>query len=438
MKIVERARTLIQSNDIHKIITTVFAQGMLSITNFSVGILLAKFATKEEYGIFVLFFSFVGFLDGFHNAFFTSPLMVLAGQKEESERTPYVVSISIARNYFYVPVLIIFAASLIVYNLFILHDSRYILLCVFISLVIMMFTAKEYQRTVHFTLLNTNVIFLMDLAMMVTVFSGISIPIFLNKMNALTGLLVLCAGYTASYAYAKMKNPYRDRSKLIIKDAVKENIKYGKWLILGIFSSIFQNRAYIYITTLFLGLSALADVSASRLFMMPMMLLSGSVIKIMVAKGSIMVSKDEHKKFKKFILYFMVTLSTACILYIAIILMLSDTLIGFLGDKYMNTKGLIAMWGVYVLIMTLKSMLTTGIIVYRRFKAQAIFDLIGAVTVILSCIILVTTIGSAGAILSLIAGEFIIFLFYIYLFLKIQTENNTPAAEMDVHGLETL
>jgi O-antigen/teichoic acid export membrane protein len=438
MKLLEKAKTLIQSHDIHKIITTVFAQGMLSITNFSVGILLAKFASKEEYGIFVLFFSFVGFLDGFHNAFFSSPLMVLAGQKKESERTPYVVSVSIARNFFYVPVLIIFSVSLIVYNWYVLHDPRYIMLSAFISLVIMMFTAKEYQRTIHFTLLNTNVIFMSDFAMMVTVFVGILIPIFFNKVSALSGLLVLCAGYTASYTYSKIHNPYRDRSRLILKEAVKENIKYGKWLMLGIFSSIFQNRAYIYITTVFLGLSALADVSASRLFMMPMMLLSGSVIKIMVAKGSLMVSKNEHKKFKKFILYFMLILSTACVLYIGIILILSDTLVGFLGAKYMNTKGLIVIWGIYVLIMSLKSMLTTGIIVYKRFKAQAIYDLIGAVTVIVSCVVLVKTIGSAGAIISLIAGEFIIFLLYVYLFLKIQTENDKMAAPADVHVLETL
>jgi O-antigen/teichoic acid export membrane protein len=424
IRLLQKAKRIMEENDIHKIITSVFAQGILSITNFSIGILLAKFASKEEYGIFVLFFSFIGFLSGFHNAFFTSPLMVLAGQKEDSERTPYVVSISIARNYFYVPVLILFSASLVVYNLYVLHDTTYIMLSVFISLIIMMFTAKEFQRTVHFTLLNTNVVFWMDFVMMVTVFAGIFIPLFLNKVNALTGLLVLCAGYTTSYGYAKIRNPYRDKSKLILKKAVKENIKYGKWLILGIFSSIFQNRAYIYITTAFLGLSALADLSASRLFIMPMSLLSGSVIKIMIAKGSIMISKNEHTKFKKFIIYFMATLSAGCILYIVIILMLSDTLIGFLGSKYLNTKGLIAFWGIYVLIVTLKSMLTASIIVYKRFKAQAIYDLIGAVIVIVSCFILVTYIGSVGAIISLIAGELIILLFYVYLFKKISAEND--------------
>ena len=436
MDFFDKLKTTIRKNDIHKIVTTIFAQGMLSITNFAVGILIAKYALKEEYGIFVLFFSFVGFLSGFHNALFSSPLMVLAGQKEEQERTPYVVSISIARNYVYIPVLVLFSAGLVIYNLYVLRDNRYILLCIFISLVIMMYTSKEFQRTVHFTLLNTNVIFMMDLAMMITVFIGISIPILAGSVNALTGLLVLCAGYTSSYAYARFKNPYKDRSRLIIKKAVKENISYGKWLMLGIFSSLFQTRAYIYITTAILGLTALADVSASRLFIMPMMLLSGSVIKIMVAKGSLMVSKNEHQKFKRFIMYFMGLLSTACVLYMTIILILSDTLIGFLGEKYMNTKHLILIWGVYVLIMTLKSMLTTGIIVYKRFKQQAIFDLIGAVTVIVSCFILVAYVGSAGAILSLIAGESLIFTFYVYLFLKIQNENKKTATASEMQAFE--
>jgi hypothetical protein len=49
-----------------------------------------------------------------------------------------------------------------------------------------------------------------------------------------------------------------------------------------------------------------------------------------------------------------------------------------------------------------------------------------------SCFILVTYIGSVGAIISLIAGELIILLFYVYLFKKISAENDFMSVENSV------
>ena len=59
-------------------------QGLLSGSNFLLGILLARWLTRDEYGAYALGFSIFLFLSGFHNAFFLEPMSVL-GPESYSE-----------------------------------------------------------------------------------------------------------------------------------------------------------------------------------------------------------------------------------------------------------------------------------------------------------------------------------------------------------------
>ncbi|HDY75104.1 MAG TPA: hypothetical protein ENH49_01130 [Candidatus Marinimicrobia bacterium] len=435
MGLFEKTKFFIKNNDIQKVVTTISAQAMLSIANFLIALMLAKYAPKKEYGLFVFLFSFIGIFHGYHGALISAPLMVLVNQKKGSEKAGYIASLGIGRNFLLVPILLLFSASLIFYNAIILGQYQYIIPSVLVPLVIWMYISKEFFRTLNFTLLKTNTIFVMDLLMVLTVFGGIYLIILNKTVSAFWGLMVLGSGYTISYIYGKTKTPYKRVKNLFIKEALKENWSYGKWLLLGMFSSIFQSRSYIYIISGMIGLGALADVSASRLFLMPMVLLNGSVVKIMIAKGSLMVSKNENRKFRNFMIYFILVLVAIWFVYFVTILLFSDLLIGYLGEKYSNVHGLIFLWGIYVLIQTIKSMLGTSIIVYKRFKNQAKYDIFGAVTVIISCFFFVLLIGKSGAILSLIAGDFLVMLLYIKLFLKINRESLARTSDLDVRDL---
>jgi len=426
----KKIKSFVKKNDVHKIITTVFAQGLLSIANFLIAIVLVKYATKEEYGLFVFLFSFVGIFHGYHSAVISAPLMVLVNQKMGSDKEAYVSSLAVGRNYILVPTLVLFSIALIIYKVLIQGDYKYVIASVFIALVIWMYITKEFYRTLHFTLLNTNTVFIMDLLMLVTVLFGTLIMILNKSVNAFAGFLVLCLSYTSSYVYAKSRVPYQRSKELHIKEALRMNWAHGKWLVVGIFSSIFQNRAYIYVISAIIGLGALADVSAAKLFLMPIGLLNLSSSKIIVAKGSIMVAKNEFAKFKKFLVIFILALIGIWVGYLIFLVIFSNAIIRLLGEKYYNTNSLINLWAAYYLIYTIRYILGAGIIVYKRFKDQAKYDFIGALTVIVSCFFFVLFMGNAGAILSLMIGEFIIAVLYLKLFLNMKQEMLLPASDL--------
>src|SRR4030067_3120129 len=62
-----------------------FTQGLLSLTNFAVGLCVAKYAEKSEYGIYVILFSTLGIVGNYQNALGNNPLTVLIHLKAGDE-----------------------------------------------------------------------------------------------------------------------------------------------------------------------------------------------------------------------------------------------------------------------------------------------------------------------------------------------------------------
>lgn len=65
-------------------------QGLLSGSNFLLGVLLARWLPRDQYGAFALGFSIFLFLSGLHNAFFLEPMSVLGPESYSNCLTGYI------------------------------------------------------------------------------------------------------------------------------------------------------------------------------------------------------------------------------------------------------------------------------------------------------------------------------------------------------------
>lgn len=401
-------------NELRKIITAILSQGILSVSNFVIGILMAKYASKSEYGMYVVLFSFIGILGGYQGGLINAPLMALVNTKKEEEKRIYVSSLSAGKNFLFVPVLFLISSAMILYG-FVNHvQGYYIKEGIVVFLVAFLYLSKEFFRTLHYVLMDTNAIFRIDLANVVPVFAGMALLIHLDAVSSLTGLLVLGFGYFAAYLLSRRGDLYyAPVTGASIKIALKENWDHGKWVLLGVSSSLVQDRGYLYIVTALLGLGTLAEISAARLFMMPIGLLAFSSARIAVAKGSKMVSLKENKEYQEFIFSFISVLLIIWFLYFLFVLLASNMFIEFLGGKYSNTQNLIYLWGAFFFVYIVRVLLGTVMVVYREFRRQANYDMVGTVLAIISCFVLINIVGRIGAIISLIIGETATMILYV-------------------------
>lgn len=425
---IEKIKKFSDENDIVKILTAMFSQGILSMANFFIGFTIAKFATKEEYGLYVFLFSFIGIIAGYHNAVISAPLMVNVNNWEFGDRNVYVRSLCRGRWFLLLATMGALFGGFKLYGLYARPERDITVEMLVMIVAAMMFVSKEFMRTLQFTRLNTINVLVMDILMVVIVAAGLSSLILLDTTTCITGMLVLGAGYTGSYLFGRIKFPYTGGGQLEIKKALLENWKHARWLIFGVTASLLQNRSYIYVVSAILGLATLADVSASRLFLMPISLMNLSSAKIIVAKGSIMVSRGDNSRFRRFLFGFLFALLAVWLIYVTTITMLADSLIGFLGEKYVGIKGLISVWAAYFFVYTMRFILGTGVVVFKQFKKQAQYDVYGSVLTIVSSVFMVMWIGKSGAIFSLIAGELLVMVLYLRLLNSERVDTGVVAA----------
>lgn len=426
-KIGKNIVAVFHQNDFRKIITAVFSQGMLSFSNFVIGVLMAKYSEKTEYGMYVILFSFIGILGGYQNALINAPLMVKINNKYGHEKIIYISSLSVGKNYIFASILLLASITIITYNIIVRSGSYYESECLMLSAVSMAYVIKEFHRTLNFSNMNTNDIFKMDFINVAVVIAGMLLLIHFEKITSMTGMMILGVGYIGSYLAAdKSDMDYSMVNKKSIKIALKENWDYGKWILVGVTSSLCQDRAYIYVITIMMGLSTVADLAASRLFFMPLNLLSLSCAKIIVAKGSHMISIHQNREFRKFIFSFGAILMILSVVYFVIIILTSERILGVFGGKYAGTEFLVFLWGINFLVYMVRSHLSSALIVYREFYKLARYDIFAAILTIFSCIVLTLMFGRSGGIISLILGELATMTLYWRLYLVL----DGPAPEL--------
>lgn len=382
-----------------------FTQGMLSLANFMVGILVVKYAAKSEYGMYVILFSIIGILGNYQNALVNTPLTVLAPKKESAEKCLFFSGLGLGQWLLFLP-LIIFAIIIVTIYSFIHHDFTMLKYVLALSIAISTFLLREFIRTVNYSNMRIHLIVKMDMVFVFFVALGMGILVVFDNVTSSFAITVLGIGYflAAVFGYFSAGDIYTINWNSI-KNSFRETWEYSRWALVGVTSDIFKNRGFIYVASAFLGLEKVAEISAARLFLMPVGLFVASSGKVTLAKGAEILNTKGVDRFKKFIFLTSSFLIIVWMSYVLGLWFFFDFLISFFGEKYKNIEGLVLLWGILFIIYVLRYSVTNALIVCKEFKVLAKYDVISAIVVIILCLILTKTSGSSGVVISLIVGE---------------------------------
>lgn len=402
---------MIRRPSVQKISTAMFTQSMLSLSNFVVGFAIAKFATKSEYGIYVILFSIMGIIGNYQNALINSPLTVLLPKKESREKVQFISGLAFGQWLIFLPVSVValIIASIYAYIYYDITILKYVFV---LSVATLAYLFREFIRTVNYSKMQIHLLFKMDAFFVVLIALGVLTLIVFQHVTSSLSISILGSGYFTAAVLGLLysKDSYKINWKSI-RDAFSETWSYSCWALVGVTSDIFKNQGYIYIVSAMLGLDRIAEISAARLFLMPIGLLVASSGKIILAKGSDILNATGVDRFKKFVFLISLFLLLVWLSYSLGLFVLLDYLISFLGGKYGNIHYLILLWGGFFLIYSLRYSITTALVACAEFKKLAKYDVISAIITVTSCLILTQLLGGYGTIASLIVGELSILLF---------------------------
>lgn len=382
-------------------------QATLSGLSFLISIILIKNVSKVEYGYYSIAFTITLFLICVQNAIVNSPLAVLLVSKKGSESKNYPASLFYGQFIVFVPIvcLILTAAALFTYFGF---HSPHTSLAAALSFASVGILLREFLRAYFFAEEMPQQVLKMDVLYVLLFLTGLyTLHLLLSIRVSSVFILMGISGILAGIIFCRGRNwHYREVS---IKKSYRENWKYGKWALLGVIIWHIQNYSYLYLLGALLGSVAVADVSAARLLMMPMILFREGWMKIAIPHGSRLREQRQLDRFVKEQVFICLIFAIIVVLYTAAITNFSEVLQTVLfTQKYSGSLSYIIFFAVIFIIGFFGVNANYGLQVTKNF------DLITKVSfftmlVTLGCAyFLIKAYGIKGGLTALIIGEVLV------------------------------
>ena len=395
-------------------VLSVIDQGMLSALNFLIGAVLIRLATKEEYGLYGQLYS-GGLLAGLIvDSWIAGPLTTVASAVHASTRK------NLLRRYWakqiFWTVLMGLTAFLIVEFVPAAthHADKALLLGAAFGAYVIGNGLREYGRTVGFIMSDIRSVLRQDIVYVVAVLGGLAWLYHAGEMAVapimfmLAGCSVLCAlfGRQRLIQLTGGDTAISDEDRVILQNHQTEIQGHGRWAVAGVIVGWLSNYSYIYLSGIWLGLSAIADLNAARLLLMPIPLAVAAWVRVARPEAARLMAAHDWKGLRKLTWFSLAGIEAVVLMYVGFMLLTLPWLERHvIGNKYDGLDPLIMLWGAYFAVNSARTIGTSWLMSGGEFRSMFF---LGTVTLLLVIGITTATLpylAAAGAIVALIAVE---------------------------------
>ena len=401
---------------LYKSIIASIDQAFLSGLNFLISIVLIKIVSKPEYGYYSIFFSIILFMASIQTAVINTPLAVLLITKNGDEKRRYVGSLFFGQNLFLLPLAFIGVFGGIVTCYFNLFEPSLSVIIITISLAFIGILLREFLRAYFFADENPKTVLIIDILYVILfIILGYLAYIFSQLNVAAAFFLMGLSSFLVGIFFIKRNNWNFSRSD--IRSSYSENWKYGKWALFGVTVTHIQTYSYLYLLGIIVSSAAVADVSAARILLMPLILVQEGWSKVILPHGSKLREGNRLPRlFKEQIAISVafVLIVTALVLVLIIFKPLLLTII--LSVKYENSFDYIFYWGAIFAMGFVALNASFGLQVLKDFELISKINFVTMILTVLSAYFLIHSNGTLGGLVALLIGQTVsaIILWYYY------------------------
>ncbi len=397
---------------------SVLDQGVFSGANFILSILLARWLSSEQFGAYAIGFTVLIFVYQFYTAFLLDPMGVLGPTNFSDKLKEYFVVhlrshfvITITAGLFFIVIAFAWGSDqlLVRKTLFVMGGTLPLLLL------------PWYLRRV-FYILGQPVVSLWG--SLIYAISLVALTILLRQFNALTSVLAIVAtaiaGLFSGVFLLFIFQLGKSRSSIASFTAVmRQNWKFGKWLITsGVFIA-FASQVQIWISARFLGLQAAGALRALQVITQPMMLTITALIALATPVLSLEFSKGNFEGFNRKSFLLSISLLILSILFEVFLLLFNIPIEMFVyHGKFSTYAFLLPVWGIVPVCLAFSSGIQAGLQAAQRPWVLLVAAILWAPASLGFGIWLTLNLGIIGATWSVVLGcvVFILILSFLYWF----------------------
>jgi O-antigen/teichoic acid export membrane protein len=193
-----------------------------------------------------------------------------------------------------------------------------------------------------------------------------------------------------------------------IKLAFLKNWVISKWALIGITVTHIQGFAYLYVIGGLLGSVAMAEVSASRLLLMPLGLIINGWGNVIRPYGAKLREDGKLKLFFANMIKISFIFPIIVSIMVAFLYLFEDfIIINFLDSSYKNVFEYLIFWAISSIVGFTRANASYGLQVIKKFKSLALINIITMFVTVLASFLLTDLFQIKGAIIANLIGEIV-------------------------------
>jgi O-antigen/teichoic acid export membrane protein len=388
----------------------VFDQVVLSLTNFLVGFMLIRYASDHDYALYVLVQSTLLLVVSVHNSYLTGPVAVLTPKMADEERWQTIGSVKrVQRRVLRTVAVPLVLLPLLGYMLGILDG---LLASVMAAGIFAVWAGlrREYLRSVLMMYFRPHTLLSADAFYAVTLLVGVSAAIFIGKdiVVGATCALVIAGWVGAAAAHrslAENSSGWHESSTVTIWPQIHS---LGFWSLVGAAIWWVLGQSYSYFLATRLDLTAVADVNATRLLLMPAIAFAIGVGSLLTPTAAKWYTQIGIHRLVRRLLMFLLAVGLLEITYFFVIWLGRDWLvIGILHKHIHDLDRLLILWSAVALVGLCRDVLQSALVALGRYKSLAWQVGVSAAVAVVVMWYGLGRWGAPGVLVGMIVGELI-------------------------------
>ena len=382
-------------------------QALQSLINLLSNILIIRFASKMEYGIYGIGFASLLLMMGLSHALIGLQMTVIAPDKPEEERRAYFGSMFVAMAALVGLLVTLALLGTVLAGKWI--PGEYRSLTMVVALAAPGFLVMQFMRQSHYFFNMAGRVLLFDTVFFILYFGGLISLIYFKVKDfhlwalALNGGIALVIGLAAVLLSARLTIIQSASSAW---ESLKEAWESGSWAVLGSFMTILQTQGYVYLLAMLVGATAVAEMNAARLFLSPLMVMSTGFSRVMIPRMALLKSDGKLDQAVKLAFKVLMVLGGMLVVYMVVVALGWSWIAQFMANKgYQNLWMLVMLWGVYFAANAMVNTPSELLQIFRQFRLLTLTGIGTSILVVLGSIPAITAYGIIGAIVVLIIGE---------------------------------
>jgi len=401
-----------------KLIISVFNQALVSVFNFALTLYLIKQFSVADFGAYSLIFALGLSAMSFQNALLITPMSVRIKRRVTSGRSKY------SRYYntiFLVQLVVLIVASAAISSLL---NVPIFAAAIYIT----GFCTREYAKSLLLLEFNVLRILLMD-GLFFSITIGVIALIKYFQLGLTAHLVTATLGVSSIVAAlgvsTKLDLGLKSADKQLLAFYRINTWKISKWSTIGVAITEIHSRTYLVLMQVFYSMHSVGVLQAARSLFGPMNLVINGWMRVSRNHLSSLIAQDELDKFKAYVKQ---SLLGVLIMNLAILLVIHAAwpwLNALLfSDKYEGIYTLVVLWGICLIILQLRTVITTALQPLYAFKQQTINNAIASITTFSSLFFILFFMDWHYVPVALILGELALFGLSLKCYLDIINDSN--------------